>query len=135
MALTRPKTPKKEESGSPPSSARQSDNLRSPIADAPHSRSSSKTPVHSSLSNDQHNNTSALISSSSNPNSSSKVTPSPVLSNEKSNYHNESLNNNGLSGSNHNQQYSSQLLNGPDKVLPSPSTDRKDFDFSKVNGE
>lgn len=26
-------------------------------------------------------------------------------------------------------------MNGPEKILPSPSTDRKDFEFSKVNGE
>lgn len=79
------------------------------------------------------NNASAeLNSSNSNANSNSKVSPSPVS--EKSNHHSEGMmNNNGVG--NHNQQYSSHSMNGPDKVLPSPSIDRKDFDFSKVNGK
>ncbi|CRL03571.1 CLUMA_CG016810, isoform A [Clunio marinus] len=48
LALTRPKSPKKDESGSSPVSLRQNDNLRSPIADisSSHSRPNSKTPVH-----------------------------------------------------------------------------------------
>lgn len=42
--------------------------------------------------------------------------------------------NNGLSNSaSHNQQFSA--INGPDKILPSPSVERKEFDFSKVNGK
>jgi hypothetical protein len=62
------------------------------------------------------------------------VSPSP-LSSEKSNHHNENVNNNGVSGNNHSQQFANQSSNGPEKILPSPSIDRKDFDFSKVNGE
>lgn len=135
LALTRPKTPKKDESGSPPSSVRQNDNLRSPIADAPQSRPNSKTPVHSNSNSEHHNNTLELNSSNSNANSNSKVSPSPLSSSEKSNHHNDNVNNNGVSGNNHSQQYSSPSVNGPEKILPSPSIDRKDFDFSKVNGE
>jgi hypothetical protein len=135
LALTRPKTPKKEESGSSPSSVRQNDNLRSPIAEAPLSRPNSKTPSHSNLNSEQQNNTLELNLSNSNANSNSKVSPSPLSSSEKSNHHNDSMNNNGVSGNNHSQQFTNQSLNGPDKVLPSPSIDRKDFDFSKVNGE
>lgn len=63
------------------------------------------------------------------------MSPSPLSSSEKSNHHNDNMNNNGVSGSNHSQPFSSHSMNGPDKVLPSPSIDRKDFDFSKVNGE
>lgn len=131
LALTRPKTPKKDDSGSSPS--RLSENLRSPVADSQHSRPSSKTPVHSTSNSEHMNNASAeLNSSNSNANSNSKVSPSPVS--EKSNHHSEGMmNNNGVG--NHNQQYSSHSMNGPDKVLPSPSIDRKDFDFSKVNGK
>lgn len=135
LALTRPKTPKKEESGSPPSSIRPSDNLRSPIAEAPHSRSNSKTPVHSSANSEHQVNTLELNSSNSNANSNPKVSPSPISSSEKSNHHNDSMNNNGVSSNHHSQQYSSHSLNGPEKILPSPSIDRKDFDFSKVNGK
>lgn len=131
LALTRPKTPpKKDEPGSPPSLIRPSDNLRSPIADATHSRPNSKTPIHCNTSGEQANNSLELNSSNSNANSNSKVSPSPLSSSEKS-AHNKDNGNNGLSISNHSQQFS----NGPDKILPSPSIDRKDFDFSKVNGE
>lgn len=135
LALTRPKTPKKDESGSPPSTIRQSDNLRSPIAEAPHSRPNSKTPVHSSLNSEHQSNSVELNLSISNANSNSKVSPSPLSSSEKSNHHNDSMNNNGVGSNNHSQHYSSHSLNGPEKILPSPSIDRKDFDFSKVNGE
>lgn len=135
LALTRPKTPKKDDSGSPPSSIRQIDNLRSPIAEAPHLRQTSKMPVHNSANTEHQNNSLELNSSNSNANSNSKVSPSPLSSSEKSNHHNDSMNNNGVSNNNHSQQYSSHSLNGPDKILPSPSIDRKDFDFSKVNGE
>lgn len=134
LALTRPKTPtKKDDAGSSPT--RLSESLQSPIADSQHSRPSSKTPVHSTSNSEHLNNASAeLNSSNSNANSNSKVSPSPVS--EKSTHHNEGMmNNNGVSGNNHSQQYSSHSMNGPDKVLPSPSIDRKDFDFSKVNGE
>lgn len=132
LALTRPKTPpKKDESGSPPSSVRQCDNLRSPSADAPHSRPNSKTPIHCNTSVDLANNAVELNSSHSNANSNSKVSPSPHSMSEKSNHNKDNGSNNGLSVSNHSQQFS----NGPDKILPSPSIDRKDFDFSKVNGE
>lgn len=135
LALTRPKTPKKDDSGSPPSSMRPIDSLRSPIAEAPHSRPSSKTPVHSSANSEHLNNTLELNSSNSNANSNPKVSPSPISSSEKSNHHNDNMNNNGLSSNNHSQQFSSHSLNGPEKILPSPSIDRKDFDFTKVNGE
>lgn len=135
LALTRPKTPKKDEAGSPLSSIRHNDNLRSPIAEAPHSRPNSKTSVHCNSNSEHHNNTLELNSSNSNANSNSKVSPSPLSSSEKSNHHNDSMNNNGVSGNNHSQQYSNHSLNGPEKILPSPSIDRKDFDFSKVNGE
>lgn len=133
--MTRPKTPKKDETGSPPSSVRQNENLRSPIAEAPHSRPNSKTPVHSNSNSEQQSSTLELNLSNLNANSNSKVSPSPISSSEKSNHHNESANNNGLSSNNHSQQFMNQSLNGPEKVLPSPSIDRKDFDFSKVNGE
>lgn len=136
LALTRPKSPKKDESGSPPSSVRPNDNLRSPIAEAPHSRPNSKTPVHCNSSSEQHNSALELNSSNSNANSNSKVSPSPLSSSEKSNHHNDNMSiNNGVSGSNHSQPFSSHSMNGPEKILPSPSIDRKDFDFSKVNGE
>lgn len=75
-----------------------------------------------------------LNSSNSNANSNSKVSPSPLSTSEKSNHHSEIMNNNGVNSNNH-SQYSSHSLNGPEKVLPSPSIDRKEFDFSKVNGE
>lgn len=136
LALTRPKTPKKEETGSPPSSIRQSDNLRSPIAEAPHSRPNSKTPVHSTANSEHQSSALELSSSNSNANSNSKVSPSPLSLSEKSNHHNDSMNNNGVNSSNHSQHFSNHSMNGPDKVLPSPSSiDRKDFDFTKVNGE
>lgn len=131
LALTRPKSPKKDESGSSPSALRQNENLRSPIAETPQSRPSSKTPVHCNSNSEQQNNSLELSSSNSNANSSSKVSPSPLPS-EKSNHHNENVNNNGVN--NHSQQFANQP-NGPEKILPSPSIDRKDFDFSKVNGE
>ena len=131
LALTRPKSPKKDESGSSPSSLHQNDNLRSPIAEAPHSRPNSKTSVHCNSNSEQQHNALELNSSNSNANSNSKVSPSPLLS-EKSNHHNDSANNNGV---NHIQQFANQSSNGPEKILPSPSIDRKDFDFSKVNGE
>lgn len=131
LALTRPKTPKKDEAGSPP---RMSETLRSPIAvDGPHSRPSSKTPVHSSAMSDQQNAID-LNSSNSNANSVSKVSPSP-LSEKSSSHHNDNAINGLGSSNNHSQQFSSHSSNGPDKILPSPSIDRKDFDFSKVNGE
>lgn len=134
MALTRPKTPKKEQSGSPPSlNIRQQSecSLRSPINEA---RSSSKTP---NIHND-HN--SGDVNS---PISNAKIPQSPLPSSEKLNHHpsDNSHNNNGVNSSQREQQhreqqqFSSHALNGPEKILPSPSIDRKDFEISKVNGE
>jgi hypothetical protein len=137
LALTRPKTPKKEQSGSPPNanSRQQSEcNLRSPINEA---RSSSKTP---NIHNNDHN--SGDVNS---PILNAKIPQSPLPSSEKLNHHpsDNSHNNNGVSVNSsqreqqhrEQQQFSSHALNGPEKILPSPSIDRKDFDFSKVNGE
>jgi hypothetical protein len=140
LALTRPKTPKKEQSGSPPgsnNSRQQSESsLRSPISDiaAGVARSITKTPnIHTN------NDSGGDINS---PLSNAKIPQSPLPPNEKLNHHasDNSLNNNGVSQQQQreqrDQQFSSQGMgNGPEKILPSPSIDRKDFEFSKVNGE
>jgi hypothetical protein len=137
LALTRPKTPKKEQSGSPPGSnrERQCESLRSPAtADGQHShsRSSSKTPIHINSGDGSENpNIAGDMNSSM---SSSKFTSTPVPSNEKLNHHiGDNPHNNGMNN-NHNQQFPSHI-NGPEKILPSPSVDRKDFDVSKMNCE
>lgn len=141
MALTRPKTPKKERSGSPQNGGagsnreRHGDNMRSPaVADPQHSlsRSSSKTPIHTSSAEGSENpNITGDMNSSL---SSSKFTSTPLPSSEKINHHvGENPHNNGLSN-NHNQQFQSHI-NGPEKILPSPSVERKDFDVSKMNCE
>lgn len=67
--------------------------------------------------------------------SSSKFTSTPVPSNEKLNHHiGENPHNNGMNNNNHNQQFPSHI-NGPEKILPSPSVERKEFDVSKMNCE
>lgn len=134
LALTRPKSPKLERSRSPPSLFKQCDSLRSPINDIHQQLSSPKTPVavktHTPLSD-----TSSSNLNSSNLNSISKITTSQLsLSENMSSSNNNENMNNGLNiNNNHLQPVAS--MNGPDKLLPSPSNDRKDFDFSKVNGE
>lgn len=133
LALTRPKTPKKEQSGSPPGNMqrdRQSESLQSPsTADVQHShsRSSSKTPINVNSGGNEHTN---AVSEMNSPIANAKIAPSPLPSSEKSNHHGDGAHNNGLSNS---QPFSS--ANGPDKILPSPFVEKKDFDFSKVNGE
>lgn len=136
MALTRPKTPKKEQSGSPAGGSNHSrqhseSSLRSPISDiaaAVGARSITKTP-----------NIHTLNDSGGNVNSPHvKIEQSPLPPSEKLNHHtsDNSHNNNGVSQQQREQQFAaSHVLNGPDKILPSPSIERKDFDFSKVNGE
>lgn len=138
MALTRPKTPKKEQSGSPPAcnnSRQQSESsLRSPISDITVgvARTITKTPnIHT-------NNDSGRDVNS--PLSNAKIPQTPLLTSEKLNHHasDNSLNNNGVSQQREQQQQqfaTHSIGNGPEKILPSPSIDRKDFDFSKVNGE
>lgn len=140
MALTRPKTPKKEQSGSPPGNnnrdrERQNDSLRSPItsdAQHSHSRSSSKTPIHTTSSAGSDHASNVDMNSS-----NVKIPQSPLPPSDKLNHHSvESLhNNNGVNNNHNQQQFPSHTINGPEKILPSPSVDRKDFDFSKVNGE
>lgn len=136
MALTRPKTPKKEQSGSPGGSnhsRQQSESsLRSPISDIAvgATRSITKTPnIHTVNDSGSGNDV--------------KIPQSPLPPSEKLNHHtnDNSHNNNGVSQQQRDQQQQQQqftashAINGPDKILPSPSVDRKDFDFSKVNGE
>lgn len=148
LALTRPKTPpmlKKDDSCSSPSSLRQthSEHQRSPTRENSLSRQSSKTPVNLTSSSGDHrenNSTSEVTTANnSNANSSSKMSSSsPISLSEKSNHQNENISSNGINSNNgngnnnHRDQFS---MNGPEKILPSPSTDRKDFEFSKVNGE
>lgn len=144
LALTRPKTPKKEQSGSPGGSnhsRQQSESsLRSPISDivAVGARSITKTPnIHTT------NNDSGGGGDVNSPHG--KIPQSPLPPSEKLNHHtsDNSHNNNGVSQQQREQQQQQQqqfaashtLLNGPEKILPSPSVERKDFDFSKVNGE
>ncbi len=132
MALTRPKTPKKEQSGSPLSTnsrQQQSEcNLRSPINEA---RSSSKTP---NIHNNDHN-----AGDLNSPIPNAKIPQSPLPPSEKLNHHSsDNSHSNGISSSHreqHQQQYPPHVMNGPEKILPSPVVERKDFDFSKVNGE
>jgi hypothetical protein len=137
LALTRPKTPKKEQSGSPlggNNSRQQSESsLRSPISDIATggARSITKTPnIHTN--NDSGGDL-----------SNAKIPQSPLPPSEKLNHHasDNSLNNNGVSQQQREQHQREQQFtshgmgNGSEKILPSPSIDRKDFDFSKVNGE
>lgn len=137
---------KKDDSCSSPSSLRQShsEHQRSPTRENSLSRQSSKTPVNLTSSSGDHrdnnSNSEVTTANNSNANSSSKMSSSsPISLSEKSNHQNENVssnginsNNNGNGNNNHRDQFA---MNGPEKILPSPSTDRKDFEFSKVNGE
>jgi hypothetical protein len=141
LALTRPKSPsstKKDDINSSPNSTRPPIDqlIRSPVRERENSisRPSSKTPANASSTSEHQNSSLEITTANSNANSNSKISTSPLSMNEKSNNQNDSngINNNN---NNHSQQFSSHAMNGPEKILPSPSTDRKDFDFSKVNGK
>jgi hypothetical protein len=111
--------------------------MRSPTRDRENSisRPSSKAPANASSSSELQSSSLDVSTANSNANSNSKHSTSPLLMNEKSNHQIENIGSNGINNNNHSQQFSSHAVNGPEKILPSPSTDRKDFDFSKVNGE
>lgn len=136
---------KKDDSCSSPSSLRQthSEHQRSPTRENSLSRQSSKTPVNltSSSSDHRENNSTSEVTTAnnSNANSSSKMSSSsPISLSEKSNHQNENVSSNGINSNNgngNNNHRDQFAMNGPEKILPSPSTDRKDFEFSKVNGE
>lgn len=132
---------KKDDSSSSPNSMRQShsEHLRSPTRENSLSRQSSKTPVNLTSSGDHRENNSSEVNTvnNSNANSSSKMSSSsPISLSEKSNHHNENASSNGINSIGNNNNHRDHFsMNGPEKILPSPSTDRKDFEFSKVNGE
>lgn len=139
LALTRPKSPKKERSHSPSppaASLLKNDHLRSP-SERP---SSPKLPAPNAPPTPI---TPFCERPPSNLNASNLITNSKIASSQSSladnlstsNNNNDSNMNSNHSISNHNSHHSTPIPNGPEKVLPSPSMDRKEFDFSKVNGE
>lgn len=134
---------KKDDSCSSPSSMRQShsEHLTNRSRENSISRQSSKTPVNLTSSTGDHrevNSSEVTTANSSNANLSSKMSSSsPISLSEKSNHQNDHVSSNGVSSNNNGiiNQREQFTMNGPEKILPSPSTDRKEFEFSKVNGE
>jgi hypothetical protein len=129
LALTRPKTPKKELSQSPPQHNSENDK---PSIDIISPKLSHNQNLAQSINLENQNHTNFPVTLASN------FLNSKLNSTTNSN-NNSSLNNNNHNNNHNNNSHSENggaahhMNNGP--VPSSPSVDRKEFDFTKVNGK